>query len=303
MRKQAVVLACLGAGILLQPYSSRADTTNLFPVEDTALRSSAPDNNFGAVNPLPLGVSTFGTSRNRMLLKFDVSGIPANATITSATVRVTVVMDPNPAANFSLHRVLKDWTEGNKTGTTSFGAAATSGEATWNSRMHLIAPWAAGGGLSGTDFAATASATTNLSAGTKDFTSAELISDVQSWLENPGTNYGWILIATGEPNNTGKQIASREDSINRPVLVVGYSTPVAPPPQPPQIFDTAATGGEIRFSFNAQSNYTYTVESRDSLTTGSWTSLVEIPAEPFDRTVSITNTISPGERYFRVGAQ
>ena len=48
--------------------------------------------------------------------------------------------------------------------------------------------------------------------------------DVQDWLANPDSNFGWILIAD-ETSNTSKRFDSRDyfDAANRPVLEVTFS--------------------------------------------------------------------------------
>ena len=63
--------------------------------------------------------------RTRVLMKFDVSSIPAGATIQSATltVNVTTTSPGSVASMHGLHRVLISWSEGAKTG---FGGGSTA---------------------------------------------------------------------------------------------------------------------------------------------------------------------------------
>jgi hypothetical protein len=285
----------------LAAQTAAALTTNLIPVADTALRSDAAGNNYGTLTPLPVGVGRFGSPRNNVLLKFDVSGLPGEAVINSATLALVVKQGQTPTADFSLHRLLKDWGEGAQLG---FPAAAN--EATWNARFHPSTLWSTPGGAAGTDYAAAASATAPLTlpspggTTTNTFTSAQMAADVAMWLSSSGTNFGWILLATGAAEGSGKQIASREDTTHRPVLTVNYSVGGSSPGSPPLLFGTALDGNQFRFSFNAESNRTYTVEARNSLTAGTWTELTNIPAQPTDATVTITNTVGSTDRYFRV---
>ena len=262
---------------------SDATIITLNPEADSAMRDNAPDSNFGSNSSLPIGVAKNGGVHNRGLLRFDLTGIPANASINSVTLSITVTTDPTSPANFDLKRVLQNWDES---------------QVTWNNRLDST-PWGIGGGLSGTDFFAVASATTQLSAGVKTFDSGGLISDVGAWVSDPTSNHGWILMANNEATaGTGKQFASREDPDNTPVLTVDYDVP--PPPASPNITAVALVGNQIRFSFFAEAEVGYSVDFRDSLTSGDWSLLTTIPASPDEGTVDITNTISSTERYFRV---
>lgn len=266
------------------PPNASASTTNLVPVADTGIRE--PDSGSGTLSPIPVGVSDHGTPRNRALFKFSLTNIPANAVITAASLKLVVIKTSRPAASFDLNRLLKDWDET---------------QATWVARL-TSTPWVAGGGLAGNDYASSPTATAVLGAsGTASaFSSTEMVSDLQMWLNNPGTNFGWILLAAGEPVATGKQIASREDAVNTPILTVEYTAPEPPAPAvPPTVFDTALDGNQIRFSFIAESNRTYAVEFRDSFTTTNWSVLTNIPAQPANTTIHFTNTISSVERFFR----
>ena len=63
-------------------------------------------------------------------------------------------------------------------------------------------------------------------------TSPELIVDVQSWIDDPATNYGWIILGEeGNPQNA-RRIASSENAVGAPVLTVDFTPPMMPPPGP-----------------------------------------------------------------------
>ena len=181
----AASISCLGAACDLS-----ADSLVLRPVADTTLLETTPNNNLGA-NPNFIAGTTAGSAgqpfRNRALLKFDVAGqIPAGATITAASLTVSVVKVPSVPANstFELHRLLVSWGEGNKTG--NLGLPATTGEATWLSRFSLLPQWAVPGGAAGTDFVAHDSASASFQ-GLGDYTFActsNLTADVQFWLDS-----------------------------------------------------------------------------------------------------------------------
>lgn len=288
--KATLALTCaaafgFGDGI---PAAS-AVTTNLLPVADTYIRDSMPGVNFGTATPLLAGVALAGSPVQRCLFRFSLADLPADATITGVHLQLIATTGPREASNFDLNRVLRDWTE--------LGA-------TWNVRLPAT-PWGAPGGQAGTDFAAGASVTAQLqpvivSPTTNDFSSPGMVADVQAWLDDPATNFGWILLATGGAAGSGRQLASRENASLSPVLTIDYTaSEPSPPATPPTIFDPALVGDQIRFSFNAQSNRTYTVEIRESLTTGDWTALTNIPVQPSDSVIHITNAVSGGAGFFR----
>ncbi|MDB6122435.1 MAG: uncharacterized protein JWQ71_1428 [Pedosphaera sp.] len=69
-----------------------------------------------------------------------------------------------------------------------------------------------------------------------------LVLDVQNWLNNPSSDFGWILLAQNESTlNTAKRFGSREDGLNRgPVLTIDF-TPV-PEPSTLGLFSLGAIG-------------------------------------------------------------
>src|SRR2546426_11165996 len=114
-----LLLALLTAARVL-----RADSVMLQPSADTSLFEDAPTNNLGGLDMLVTGTTAIGF-RSRALIKFDIAGhLPANATVTNALLRLTVVRTPSSGGKdsiFRLYRVVQGWEEGDKAGT-SVGA-------------------------------------------------------------------------------------------------------------------------------------------------------------------------------------
>lgn len=208
-----------------------ADVVNLPVIADTFITSGDPGNNAGGEDGMHAGTDgpNGGNATRRGLLKFDLSGIPAGSTVTSAVLRLTVFQLPGfGAANstFDLRRVLATWGEGNKSGLAKNGAPATSGEATWTARLQGSANWTAPGAAS--DAAAAASASTAITgAGAYSWSGSGLLSDVQFWLDNPAQNQGWLLQSQAEGTSRSvRGFASRENAASTPgVLEVGYQPP------------------------------------------------------------------------------
>lgn len=239
-----------------------AEIVTLRPVADTSLFEFTPDDNMGGA-ALAAGRIDRDEGRARALIKFDpAASIPAGARIESVrfTIRVTKV-PPSPVnSTFSLHKVLRPWGEGNKA-VALLGGPATAGEATWNARAVPSESWGAPGGLAGVDYVAAATASRTI-AGVAAYpyeSSPGLVADVQSWLDNPAGNFGWILISAAEDRRkSAKRFGSRETTSTAPSMIIEYtpaaagiSPQISTPPVPQTvplggtaIFQVVATGTE-----------------------------------------------------------
>jgi hypothetical protein len=109
------------------------------------------------------------------------------------------------------------------------GAAALNGDATWNSRFHSAVtptPWGSPGG----DFDAAVSASTVvtriLNTGYVWNSTDALVDDVQNWIDDPSSNFGWLLLNADEVTPaTFRGFYSRQTATAslRPQLAVSYS--------------------------------------------------------------------------------
>lgn len=222
------VLAASVAGFIFLIGPLHAQTTVVLnPVKDNTLYQSATGH---LSNGAGDGLFTGKTNNNlirRALLKFDVAGnVPPDATITSVTLTLNVNKTPIGAAptTLSLHTLTADWGEGasNAAGQEGGGAAAQSGDATWLHSFYQSSTWANPGG----DFGSTASSGTSVPGnGTYTWSSAQMVSDVQSWLDNSYLNHGWIVIGSETSTKTARRIVSRESPSTsaRPALSITYS--------------------------------------------------------------------------------
>jgi len=84
--------------------------------------------------------------------------------------------------------------------------------------------------MQGGDFSSTVSASQSVGAiGEYAWSSAQMVADVQSWLDNPANNFGWLVLGDESESATAKRFDTRE-STSPPVLSIEYS--VAPLPRP-----------------------------------------------------------------------
>jgi hypothetical protein len=232
------LLGSLGLGAWTVTASvARADNVILTPSADTTLHENFPENNLGAQAYFNAGTTQNGP-RTRGLMAFDVAGsIPSGAIVNSVTLTLEVVgqpVDGDAPSNFGLHRMLVGWGEGSGSGNPpALGRPALPGEANWNFRFSSSTPWTSPGGLAGVDFASQFSSDTfiygvNFSPYSFD-TTQRLIDDVQLWLDQPGQNFGWMLLSQAENEVfSARRFGSREDPFRAPRLMIDF-TPVPEP--------------------------------------------------------------------------
>jgi hypothetical protein len=192
--------------------------------DNTLFESSAGNISNGAGFHLFIG-STAGGATRRALIGFDLaSQIPPGSSITRATLTMRMsqsVAGQHPA---TLHRVLADWGEGSSNaGSTrdGSGTAARTGDATWRHRFSSSTFWSNPGG----DFDTTVDGLVVIgSLGTYTWeSSASMVARIQEWLNQPATNFGWMIRGNEDASTTAKRLDSREEAAaRRPVLTVEF---------------------------------------------------------------------------------
>lgn len=222
---QLAIVLCAAAG----PFTAAADTVTLFSAKDNTLYED-PDGALsnGAGTAMFAGNNAQGSNTiRRAVLAFDVAAaLPAGATITSASLSLTNSANNAEPETIALHRLLADWGEGSSVagGGQGGGAAATAGDATWIHRNFNTTFWSSAGG----DFASAISATALVSGpGAYAWSSSDLASDVQSFLDAPAGNFGWIVIGNEASAGTAKKFATHEfgTAASRPQLTIEYAVP------------------------------------------------------------------------------
>lgn len=214
-----------------QPAGSQGVLAQLIvtPAKDNTLYEDAGGSlSNGAGSHFFAGRPRGGTIR-RGLLTFDLTGkLPVSATIVSATLQLNMSQSNAGATAVKLHRVLANWGEGTSKASRGEGggATATTNDATWLHTFFNAATWATPGGV----FVITPTATTTVGAETSyRWSSPALLADVQGWLANPATNFGWAVLGDESTDSTAKRFDSRENPTvaNRPQLIIVYNTGAA----------------------------------------------------------------------------
>ncbi|HEU5180198.1 MAG TPA: DNRLRE domain-containing protein [Candidatus Polarisedimenticolia bacterium] len=178
-------------------------------------------------------IGSSADSIRRALLAFDVALIPPGSTVKKAVLSLNLSATNSGPAAVSIRRVIADWGEGTSVSSGGAGAPSTDGDATWLHRFYEQTLWTQPGG--DFDAAIIATATVDQPGLYLWETNEAMVAEVQSWLDHPDANFGWILVGDESRPTTVKRFDSREtaDEANRPVLYVEYSPPCSPDPLGP----------------------------------------------------------------------
>lgn len=189
-----------------------SQTVTLTSIADNDIFLGSPTRNYGQS---PYMYIIQGSSvMDRGLVKFDLSGIPSNAIITSATLTLVKIGIDINAMNIATHQITSPWTEG--TG----GIKGKLDVSNWIQRV-AGTNWTTAGG----DYNLTAETTTSVSNNGSYTWSIPAM--VQNWVTTPSINHGVLLKSTTEAGSTIQHVfATREytPAADQPKLVVTYTT-------------------------------------------------------------------------------
>jgi hypothetical protein len=161
----------------------------------------------------------------RGLIAFDLSAIPSNATITDVSLSLFLSRPRGDATaeTIDLFKVLKDWGEGNSNAGTpgGGGAPAQPGDATWLYNVFNTSFWDTPGG----DASSTVSASSDVSTNNRNYiwSGSGMVADVQSWIANPASNFGWLIIGNEGNQQSAQRFHTSENTSNKPQLTVTYN--------------------------------------------------------------------------------
>ena len=235
-RKRLFALVVAAALSSLGGNLASAGIVNINPSKDNTLYEYDP---LDGDRSNALGFHFFAgeTGMNELrrgVLAFDIAGnIPFGSTITAVSLSINMSRTPtNTAYVMELHRLLADWGEGTSVapGEEGDGAPATPNDATWRHRFFDTIFWSAQGG----DFSATVSASQLVGpVGQYTWSSAQMVADVQAWLDNPASNFGWLVLGDETAIATAKRFDTRE-STSPPMLTIEFirASRMTPSPRP-----------------------------------------------------------------------
>ena len=204
--------------------SANAAIINITPSKDNTLYEYDPaeGDNSNALGLHFFAGETAMSELRRGVLAFDISGnIPPGSTIIAVTLSLNMSKTPlDDPRTVELHKLLADWGEGTSIapGEEGDGAPATPNDATWRHRFFDTIFWTNEGG----DFSVTVSASQSVGPiGQYTWSSAQMVADVQSWLDNAASNFGWLVLGDESTILTSKRFDTRE-SASPPVLSIQY---------------------------------------------------------------------------------
>lgn len=201
---------------------------------DASIDLTRPTGNYGEAKELGLGSDVRG------LIYFDLSVLPAESTVYSATFEVSTPGDPYPPITVDIHRLTNEWIEGSDDN----GNAVPADGVTWNERKPGVA-WTTPGG----DYDATVISSFNFTT-PGETASFDVTGMVRDWVSLSQPNYGLIMI--GRTPEAGLSIiASDKPSVNaRPKLTVNYSCPCGVGCDVNQYCDADYVANQVVSSFN-----------------------------------------------------
>jgi len=231
------------------PSPTPTPTVVLPPSKDNTLYQDATGQLSNGQGPYLYAGQIVDGGFRRGLIAFDLSAIPTNATVTAATLSMYLNRTgPVNASNISVSRMLRDWGEGasNAGDPGGMGAPAQTGDATWLHNFYNTSFWTTPGG----EFSSTPSATTAIEIWGQTYlwSSPGLLANVQAWVSNPASNFGWVILGNEVDLGTAARFGSREHPTNPPRLNIAFQLPgqtptptptttptpgVTPPPTPP----------------------------------------------------------------------
>jgi hypothetical protein len=227
-RFTSILLAMVSLG---PPMITDAAMVTLIASKDNTMFENPGDLSNGQGDGIFVGKTgpNDGFYIRRGLIAFDVASvIPVGAIVSSVTLTMFLVKsnDPNPnALAISLHLARQNWGEGTSIGDGP-GSPATPGDATWTYNFFDTSTWTTPGG----NFRSGTSATTQVNAIGRDYlwNAGTLVADVQAWVNDPNSNFGWFIIGGENRDQSARRFASKDDQQAGhlpPRLTITYTIP------------------------------------------------------------------------------
>ncbi len=179
--------------------------------EDTFLDDNKNLENFGA-EPLVRLTNKAGNQK-RALLRFDLSSIPVDAIVSSATLQLNLEgIGSANSGTAEVYRVTEDWLEGSGGGVTCWNGAS------WLERDGACGTWATPGG----SFAVTPEASAPIDWLSPGAVTWDLTSLVSTWVDGSYPNQGMMLIPSSGINHANFTTGDAPDASLHPKLTVEW---------------------------------------------------------------------------------
>ena len=196
---------------------------------DTMIRSSAPTTNYGSA----ISVSADGSPDQSALLRWDLTGIPRGALVTSASITLNVAAATGDT--YEIYQLKRNWSET---------------EATW-SRASAAQTWEVAGAQGQSDRGSTVLGTmTSTSAGLKTINLNMFgLQLLRQWTINPSVNFGIVIQNYAVTHEFEFESREAYEVSFRPKLTVAWGWQTLPPNSVPTVLagpdQTLPLGGKI----------------------------------------------------------
>lgn len=196
-------------------------TAQLTPAQDTTIYEQDSLASNGAGQFLVSGEGV------RSLLRFDVaSAVPSGATVLDVVLTLNLGETDGSTAQVGILPVTRAWGEAGSdaAGSEHSGAPAAPFDATWQYAFYDGSEWETPGG----DLGSLSAQAAVSGIGSYEWFSQGLISDVQAWVDNSTSNFGWAISTAAEEL---KSFISKDGpgGFLAPTLEITYEPPPGPP--------------------------------------------------------------------------
>jgi len=183
-------------------------TMDFTGTEDTWLRENATTTNYGSETTVFVADAS-GADFHGCFKFPGLSNISASAIVSAAVLNIYQVTGGASSTYCDIYRLLRDWVEG---------------EATWNI-YSTGNNWGTAGGINATDRSGTTTGTIDTPGvtGYQTNSSAQLVTDVQNFVDGTWGNYGWHLDRNSGASGNSQYGASDGTDGQRPYLSVTYT--------------------------------------------------------------------------------
>ena len=175
--------------------SPHADSVVIAPAKDNTIYGENGALSDGQGQHLFAGM-TSNTARSVARCQFDIAGaVPAGSTITSVTLTLRLDKTQTASVPVALTKVTADWGEGASLARAKKGRrSAATGDATWTSGS---TPRRRGRPRAAMSWRGERDHDRRDRARRHHVELGGMVADVQSWLDTPAGNHGWLVSAPG----------------------------------------------------------------------------------------------------------